>query len=347
MTHILGRVGWQARQLEGGYRAFRRAVLADLDHLPAAPRVPRRLRHDGQRQEPPAAAPRRGRGAGARPRSPRPSPRLAARQPAGAAAAIAEAFRDAPVARAARLRLRRGRSSSSRRAARSASCGCPTSCCWRCAASDCIRLELPLRSARPAAARRVRRTSNRDVATLHEKLDCLVPLHGHEAGRRVEAAGGRRPLGRAGGAAAARSLRPGLPAVDRSQLHAHRRRRSRSRLRATTRCASARPRGHSRPERYFFASPRGVAFASVRACAVGFWKSGVQDLDVVARLQSVGVREFVGRGRLLRQHAVPRIALLGGAGLTDPGRHDLRDQVAGVVDFGSDERRQLVGRRAA
>jgi len=35
MTHILGRVGWQARQLEGGYRAFRRAVIADLDRLPA------------------------------------------------------------------------------------------------------------------------------------------------------------------------------------------------------------------------------------------------------------------------------------------------------------------------
>ncbi len=35
MTHILGRVGWQARQLEGGYRAFRRAVLAELEQLPA------------------------------------------------------------------------------------------------------------------------------------------------------------------------------------------------------------------------------------------------------------------------------------------------------------------------
>jgi tRNA 2-selenouridine synthase len=34
MTHILGRVGWRAQQLEGGYRAYRRAVIAELDALP-------------------------------------------------------------------------------------------------------------------------------------------------------------------------------------------------------------------------------------------------------------------------------------------------------------------------
>ncbi len=36
MTHILGCVGWQARQLEGGYREYRRQVVADLARLPSA-----------------------------------------------------------------------------------------------------------------------------------------------------------------------------------------------------------------------------------------------------------------------------------------------------------------------
>jgi tRNA 2-selenouridine synthase len=35
MTHVLTRIGWQAKQLAGGYRAFRREVAAQLDALPA------------------------------------------------------------------------------------------------------------------------------------------------------------------------------------------------------------------------------------------------------------------------------------------------------------------------
>jgi len=34
MTHILDRVGWKAVQLRGGYRAYRRAVIQQLDVLP-------------------------------------------------------------------------------------------------------------------------------------------------------------------------------------------------------------------------------------------------------------------------------------------------------------------------
>jgi tRNA 2-selenouridine synthase len=34
MTHVLGRVGWHAQQLDGGYRAYRRGVLAALETLP-------------------------------------------------------------------------------------------------------------------------------------------------------------------------------------------------------------------------------------------------------------------------------------------------------------------------
>jgi tRNA 2-selenouridine synthase len=35
-THVLRQVGWHAHRLEGGYKAFRRQVVADLERLPAA-----------------------------------------------------------------------------------------------------------------------------------------------------------------------------------------------------------------------------------------------------------------------------------------------------------------------
>ena len=35
MTLVLGQIGWGARQLEGGYRAYRRRVIADLEQWPA------------------------------------------------------------------------------------------------------------------------------------------------------------------------------------------------------------------------------------------------------------------------------------------------------------------------
>jgi tRNA 2-selenouridine synthase len=35
LTHVLGRIGWRARQLQGGYRAYRRHVLDALTRLPA------------------------------------------------------------------------------------------------------------------------------------------------------------------------------------------------------------------------------------------------------------------------------------------------------------------------
>ena len=36
MTHVLREVGWQAAQLDGGYKAFRRTVVAELERLPRA-----------------------------------------------------------------------------------------------------------------------------------------------------------------------------------------------------------------------------------------------------------------------------------------------------------------------
>jgi tRNA 2-selenouridine synthase len=34
MTHVLRRVGWDAQQLEGGYKTYRRLVIEDLAELP-------------------------------------------------------------------------------------------------------------------------------------------------------------------------------------------------------------------------------------------------------------------------------------------------------------------------
>ena len=35
MVHVLRQVGWDAQRLDGGYKAFRRQVVADLEELPA------------------------------------------------------------------------------------------------------------------------------------------------------------------------------------------------------------------------------------------------------------------------------------------------------------------------
>ena len=35
LAHVLRQVGWDAQRLDGGYKAFRRQVVADLDHLPS------------------------------------------------------------------------------------------------------------------------------------------------------------------------------------------------------------------------------------------------------------------------------------------------------------------------
>ncbi len=48
MTLILRRVGWDAQQLQGGYKDYRRLVVAGLAELPALP-FQGHLRHNGQR----------------------------------------------------------------------------------------------------------------------------------------------------------------------------------------------------------------------------------------------------------------------------------------------------------
>ena len=178
MTHILGRVGWQARQLEGGYRAFRRAVLADLDRLPArfTLRVvcgttgsgkSRLLQHldEGGAQvlDLEALAHHRGSLLGGLPAQPQPSQKQFETK-------VWHALRGFDTARPIYVE------SESRKVGE---LRVPDQVLLAMRAADCIRLELPLQ-ARVRLLRDEYVHFESDVGTLHEKLDCLVPLHGHE-----------------------------------------------------------------------------------------------------------------------------------------------------------------------
>ena len=59
LVHVLRQVGWDARRLDGGYKAFRRQVVADLETLPRRIPFQRDLRGDRLGQEPPPRGARR------------------------------------------------------------------------------------------------------------------------------------------------------------------------------------------------------------------------------------------------------------------------------------------------
>jgi tRNA 2-selenouridine synthase len=178
MTHILGRVGWQARQLEGGYRAFRRAVLADLDRLPArftfrvvcgttGSGKSRLLQHlaaaGAQVLDLEALAHHRGSLLGSLPALPQPSQKQFETRLWHALRGFDSSrpiFIESESRKVGELRV-------------------PDQLLLSMRAADCIRLELPL-EARVRLLRDEYVHFESDVATLHEKLDCLVPLHGHE-----------------------------------------------------------------------------------------------------------------------------------------------------------------------
>ena len=92
---VLDQIGFRVHVLEGGYKAFRAAVVARSRRAAAPLRISRRVRAHRQRQDA-AAARAGGRGrAGARPRRPRAASRLRARPHSGPPAADAEGVRDA------------------------------------------------------------------------------------------------------------------------------------------------------------------------------------------------------------------------------------------------------------
>jgi tRNA 2-selenouridine synthase len=178
MTHILGRVGWHARQLDGGYRAFRRAVLADLDHLPArftfrvvcgttGSGKSRLLQHladaGAQVLDLEALAHHRGSLLGSLPALPQPSQKQFETRLWHALRGFdpsRQVFIESESRKVGELRV-------------------PDQLLLSMRAADCIRLELPL-EARVRLLRDEYVHFESDVATLHEKLDCLVPLHGNE-----------------------------------------------------------------------------------------------------------------------------------------------------------------------
>ena len=134
LAHVLNEIGWRAVQLEGGYRAYRRHVVATLAALPPRFRYRVVCGLTGSGKSRLLAALARRRRAGARPRGARASSRIAAGRSPRRPAAVAEGVRQPAARRARSASIRRVRSSSNRRAARSAPCSCPTRCSPRCAA---------------------------------------------------------------------------------------------------------------------------------------------------------------------------------------------------------------------
>ncbi len=178
MTHVMTRIGWHARQLEGGYRAFRRAVVRALDELPARfdfrvicgttgsgkSRLLRALEREGcQVLDLEDLAHHRGSVLGGLPQQPQPSQkqfetriwwRLRGFDPQ------CPVFVESESRKVGDLRV-------------------PDALIERMRGSACLRLELPL-------AERIRLLRDeyphleRDRATLFRQLDCLAPHHGAE-----------------------------------------------------------------------------------------------------------------------------------------------------------------------
>jgi tRNA 2-selenouridine synthase len=178
MTHILGRVGWQARQLEGGYRSFRRAVIAELDRLPqqfsfrvicgttgsGKSRLLQQLAAVGaQVLDLEALAHHRGSVLGGLPSVPQPSQKTFETR-------IWWELRRFDSARLVYVE------SESRKVG---DLRVPDRLLAMMRAAECIRLEVPL-DARIRLLRDEYAHFERDVGTLYAQLDCLVPLHGHE-----------------------------------------------------------------------------------------------------------------------------------------------------------------------
>lgn len=178
MTHVLGRVGWQAQQLDGGYRAYRRAVLAALESLPVAldfrvvcgttgsgkSRLLQCLHTaDAQVLDLEAIAQHRGSVLGDLPSSQQPSQKWFESQ-------LWDALRQFDATRPVFVE------SESRKIG---SVHLPQALIDRMRASPCLVVELPL----PERVRLLRQEYvhfEQDVAALGTQLGCLTALHGHE-----------------------------------------------------------------------------------------------------------------------------------------------------------------------
>jgi tRNA 2-selenouridine synthase len=178
MTHVLGRVGWHARQLDGGYRAYRRAVLAALESLPLAldfrvicgttgsgkSRLLRCLQAAGaQVLDLEAIAQHRGSVLGDLPASPQPSQKWFESQ-------LWDALRQLDAARPVFVE------SESRKIG---SVHLPQALIGRIRAAPCLVIDLPLHE-RVRLLRQEYAHFELNAAALGMQLDCLTALHGHE-----------------------------------------------------------------------------------------------------------------------------------------------------------------------
>ena len=178
MTHILVRVGWQARQLEGGYRAYRRQVLADLATFPARLRLrvvcgttgsgkSRLLQQlsavGAQVLDLEALAHHRGSVLGGLPTLPQPSQKLFETRIWSALSSFDSGrtvFVESESRKIGELRV-------------------PDRLLAAMRASECVRLEVPL-EARIRLLRDEYGHFERDREALNAQLDCLVALHGRQ-----------------------------------------------------------------------------------------------------------------------------------------------------------------------
>ncbi|GMV57476.1 MAG: hypothetical protein AMXMBFR72_05920 [Betaproteobacteria bacterium] len=178
MTHVLTRIGWHARQLEGGYRAYRRAVVAALQDLPARfefrvicgttgsgkSRLLGELRRAGaQVLDLERLAQHRGSVLGGLPAQPQPTQKMFETR-------IWWTLRSFDPARPVFVE------SESRKVG---DLRVPDALIERMRAAHCVRVELPL----PERVRLLRDEYlhfEADPQALFAQLDCLVPLHGRE-----------------------------------------------------------------------------------------------------------------------------------------------------------------------
>jgi tRNA 2-selenouridine synthase len=178
MAHVLGSVGWPVRRLDGGYRAFRRQVLADLAELPRRFRLrivcgptgsgkSRLLRHLAQRGAQVLdlewLARHRGSVLGALPASPQPSQKHFETQLWSSLRSFdpqQPVFVESESRRVGRLRL-------------------PDALLEHMRAAECVELRLP-GEARVRLLRDEYAHFEADSASLQQQLECLLPLHGRE-----------------------------------------------------------------------------------------------------------------------------------------------------------------------
>ena len=181
MVHVLTAIGWPARQLQGGYRAFRRHVVAELQQLPGRLRLrivcgptgsgkSRLLRHlascGAQVLDLEEIARHRGSVLGALPQ-PQPTQKSFETQLWSALHALdprRPVFAESESRKVGQLRL-------------------PDALIEHMRASECVQLQLPT-EARVRLLRDEYAHFEADGASLMRQLDCLVALHGRE---RVEA----------------------------------------------------------------------------------------------------------------------------------------------------------------